>query len=156
MPDPRVEIPMADRIARRTAVVEALGILTAVQELQRRLEAVDDGLALVEDRLADRQDNEARGILALADSVRADAHGVSEAVEEVDEQSFSLYFLGSTRDAPTEADRINLMRMGEQVGRVVSRLNAFLTGRVGAFRQRVESVGIGVFPDLRPVQRPGG
>jgi len=64
--------------------------------------------------------------------------------------------MSSTRDAPTEAERITLAQAGEGLDRVVSRYNAFLAGQVNQFLDALEAAGIGVFPDLRPVQRTGG
>jgi hypothetical protein len=154
--DPRVEISLADRILKRDAVREGYALIGTLQEIQDRMRDVHQGLGLVEERLEDRQDEQARELRELADSVRADAGSLAEAIDDVEENSFSVFFMAFTRDAPTEADRITLMRMEESLGRLVSRFNAFLSGRVGDYRQQVEAAGLGVFPDLRPVQRPAG
>jgi photosystem II stability/assembly factor-like uncharacterized protein len=154
--DPRIEISLEDRILKRDAVQEGYAIIGTLQELQSRLRDVHSGLGLVDERLDDRQDEQARELRELADSVRLDAEALAEAVDDVEEHSFSIFFMAFTRDAPTEADRITLMRMGESLGRLVSRFNAFLTGRIGDYRRRAEAAGLGVLPDLRPVQRPGG
>jgi hypothetical protein len=154
--DPRVEIPLADRIQRRNAVQEGLALTGTLQDIQERLRTTTEGLSQLEARLQARRDDEAENLRALVDSVRNQMGPLEESLTQVTREGFSLYSMGLTRDAPTEADRINLVKMGESVDRIVTRFNAFLGGPVENLRQGLEASGIGAFPDVRTVQRRAG
>jgi hypothetical protein len=157
LPDPRVEISLADRIQKRNAVREGLGLARTLQDLRERLQSLTDGLDRVEEFLEGRQDPEAQGVRAQADSLRGETVRINEGVAEVNRSSRVIFSMASTRDAPTEAERITLARTGERLDRIVSRFNAFLGGQVGEFRRALEAARIGAFPDLRPIPRgPGG
>jgi hypothetical protein len=88
--------------------------------------------------------------------LRGEIVRLDEAVTEVSRNSRTIFSMASTRDVPTEAERITLARTGESLDRVVSRFNAFLGGQVGEFRRALEAARIGAFPDLRPIQRGPG
>jgi len=157
LPDPRVDIPLAERILKRNAIQEGMNLLGDLQELRERLQSVTDGLSRVETALRERQDEEARQLRALADSIRAEVGRIEETLSQVSRKSRSIRSIASTRDAPTESDRIHLSQTGESLDGVLSRFNAFLSGQIGEFRRAVEGAGIGAFPDLRPIpRRPGG
>jgi hypothetical protein len=157
LPDPRVDIPLTERIQKRNAVQEGLALLRTLQDLQEGLQTLTDGLDRVGALLEERRDQEAQGLRVLADSVRAEAVRIEEALAQVNRNSRSIFSLAATRDAPTESDRITLAQTGDRLDRVASRFNAFLAGRVGEFRRAVEGAGIGAFPELRPIpRRPGG
>ena len=156
LPDPRVEISLADRIQKRNAVREGLGLARTLQDLRERLQSLTGGLERVEELLGNRQDAEAQGVRARADSLRGEMVRLDEAVTEVSRNSRTIFSMASTRDVPTEAERITLARTGESLDRVVARFNAFLGGQVGEFRRALEAARIGAFPDLRPIQRGPG
>jgi photosystem II stability/assembly factor-like uncharacterized protein len=156
LPDPRVEIPLQVRIQRRNVVLEGFALVGTLQELQARLQSVTEGLEGLEALLRGRRDPQAQELQTMADSVRTDAREISDAVNEVSRDSRQLFSLASTRDAPTESDRIAVAQTGEALERVLARFNAFLSGRVGDLRRAVEGAGIGALPELRPVVRRGG
>jgi hypothetical protein len=157
LPDPRVEIPLEERIQKRNALQQALAITRALQDVEERLQAVGDGLDAVGPLLEGRSDQIAVGIRTMADSLRAEAGRIDGALLQVSRDRRSLLAMASTREAPTESERINLARAGDGLDRVLARINAFLTGPVGGFRRTVEGVGIGSFPEVRPIpRRPGG
>lgn len=156
LPDPRVDIPLAERIQKRNAVQEGLTLLRTLQDLRDGLQSVADGLDRVETLLEERRDQEAQGIRALADSIRAEAVRIDESLAQVNRNSRTISSMAATRDAPTESERITLARTGEGLDRVASRFNAFLAGRVGEFRRAVEGAGIGAFPELRSIPRRTG
>jgi hypothetical protein len=157
--DPRVEIALQARIARREAVQAGTAIMATLQEIQSRLQDAAEGIEGLKERLGNRRDEQARAILALADSVLAEGLGVGDEVSDLSRSSRQLYSLASVRDAPTESDRIALAKSGETVDRLISRVNAYLVGRVGALRDATDAAGLGALPELRPVIRrdsPGG
>ncbi|MCJ7629316.1 MAG: hypothetical protein MUO50_13135, partial [Longimicrobiales bacterium] len=153
LPDPRVEIPLAERILKRDAVREGLILTRALQDVRERLQTVTEGLDAVESLVEGRLDEEALGLRARIDSLRAEAGRIDGALAEANRDSRSILSMASTRDAPTESDRINLARAGEGLDRVLARLNAFLTGQIGDFRRAVDAAGVGPFPDARPIPR---
>jgi hypothetical protein len=153
--DPRLEIPLQIRLERRQAVQEGTGIMATMLELQTRLEEAIAGIEALKARLGRRQDAQARGVNALADSVLAEGEVVGEAITRASRDFRQIYSLEAVRDAPTESDRIALVRAGESLDRLISRFNAFLVGRVRDLRERAETAGIGPLPDLRPVVRRG-
>ncbi len=153
LPDPRVEIPMEDRIQKRHAVEEMTALMATLQDLQDRLRSVTQGVASVTGSLGALQPQQAQNLRTMADSVRAGASSIGEAVATVEANRMTLFFMSFTRDAPTEAERITLARAGENLDRIVTRLNAFLTGQVGDFQQAAEASGLTGFPEIRTVQR---
>jgi photosystem II stability/assembly factor-like uncharacterized protein len=159
LPDPRVEIPLQVRMDRRRAVQEGTSIMATLLDMQTRLEETRAGIEGLEALLGERRDAEARALLSLADSVLAEGETVGDAVARLSRGSRQVSSLASVRDAPTESDRIALAQTGEALGRLLSRFNAYLVGRVGGLQEAVEAAGIGPFPDLRPAIRrevPGG
>ncbi len=156
LPDPRVEIPMVDRIAKREAIEAGFGALATIQDLQARLRTIDEGLNGLETLFGDRSHQQISDLRALADSVRSEAEEVGRRVQSLSRSSRQLYSMGATRDAPTESDRIALSQADEALGRVVSRFNAFLGGRVEDLREALQTAGIGALPEIRPVTRRTG
>jgi hypothetical protein len=156
LPDPRVEISLQDRTAKRNAVREGMSILATLQEMQNRIDSLDLGLSQVRGRLGNRQDQEAGRIRAMVDSTGTELGAIRDAVSEAGGNRRALSSIGSTREAPTESDRILLLQTGEALDRAISRLNAFLSGRVGDLRRALEGLGMGSFPELRPVLRGSG
>lgn len=153
LPDPRIEIPMEDRIRKRHAVEEMTALMATLQDLQDRLRSVSQGVASVSASLGTLQPQQAEDLRAMADSVGAGASSISDAVATVEGNRMTLFFMAFTRDAPTEAERITLARAGEGLDRIVTRFNAFLTGQVGDFQQAAEASGLTGFPEIRTVQR---
>jgi hypothetical protein len=135
LPDPRVEIPLEDRIQKRNAVEEMTALMATLQDLQDRLQSISQGLSGVTGSLGTLQPQQAEDLRTLADSVRTRASSIREAVADVEAHRMTLLFMAFTRDAPTEAERITLARAGESLDRVVTRFNAFLTGQVGEFQR---------------------
>ncbi len=152
LPDPRVEISLAERILKRNAVREGQALTGALQEVRRALDAVKQALGGVE----------AQGVQlspqmrSLADSVRAEGARIEDAAVVAARSNRSLRAMGATRDAPTEADRITLARTREQADRVVARFNAFVWGRLAELRSALEGAGISDFPVTRPISRSYG
>ncbi|NNM04910.1 MAG: hypothetical protein HKO65_07380 [Gemmatimonadetes bacterium] len=156
LPDPRVDIPMAERIAKREAVQEASAVLATIQDLQDRLRSIHEGLDGLEALYGGRTDQQIVELRSLGDSIGAEATEIEDRVESLSRSSRQLYSLSSTRDAPTESDRIALSQAAEALGSVVSRFNAFLSGRVGDLRHALDAAGITALPNIRPVARRTG
>lgn len=150
--DPRVEIPLADRILRRDAVREGLHILLALQRVQEGLRVGREGLA----GLGGPDGVRIPGIQLLVDSVGAEVDRIGRAASDAQGDRGSLLALGSIREAPTEAERIGLARTRNRVDGVVARFNALVFGRLNELKEAVAAAGMGELPSLRPVPRGYG
>ena len=153
-PDPRVDIPLEERIRKRNAVVEGNLVLSDMRAVESGLAELEELLGLV--RQEGNPLGSASDLSIAADSVEAEAERIGEALSRVEEASFSLFFMGLTRDAPTESDRINLVRAGRAVDALAARFNAFVSGRVRRLADEAERAGIRGVPDLSTIPRRGG
>jgi len=157
LPDPRVEIPLEDRILKRQALQQAMDIFRAADDVGRGLTAISQGLDRVREAVGDRRDEVGRSLLTTADSLEARVGILEDELEQLNDGRRVLFAMGQTRDAPTEADGINLIRSGEALDRVIGRFNALVAGDVRSFRQAVEDAGLTLLPQIYPVLRnPGG
>ena len=55
--------------------------------------------------------------------------------------------MAGSYDRPTEGQTLDLRRLGDAVGRLVSRLNVFLDNDVAAFSRQADEAGLSLFPD---------
>ncbi len=153
--DPRVHVPPAERTEKREALRRALGLTARLAEVQERAEAVREGVRRLREALAGRDDETARVLCAAADTLE-EGLAVAAGEEEVGRYRRSVLGLASSYDRPTEGQILDLRRMGEAVDRLVSRVNAFLSADVVAFRRRLEEAGLSYFPDLGLVPLTSG
>jgi hypothetical protein len=64
------------------------------------------------------------------------------------------YFLGSSWDAPTAAERRYLAIAEERVGAALDRFNRFYAERVAPFSARVRGEKVELLPDEAPLAKP--
>jgi photosystem II stability/assembly factor-like uncharacterized protein len=144
--DPRVEVPLAERIEKIAALRHAVGLTAILGEVEARQRVVEDGLSRVRVALAARSDEAAMALRAEADSLQARLAGAADARDAAVFRR-AVATLGSSWDRPTEGQRLDLHRMDDALRRVVDRLNGFIEGEWGPFRGRVEAGGLTPLPD---------
>jgi hypothetical protein len=140
-------------MAKRRAVDEALEIFRVLHELESRLETLERGLDQADRGLARRRDDTAESLRASAASLRAEKTSLETAVSGLRGLQRDLFTMTGTPDAPTEADRINLIRAGEAVDRITTRFNALLIQEIHPFRTALAAAGLGSFSEMRSVLR---
>jgi hypothetical protein len=155
-PDPRVEITLQDRILKRNAVLDGNNLLVDLQAVGQGLGGLRDGLETLMPKIDEEGGASFSDLREMADSVEAEASRIGDALSEVEGASFSLFFMGLTRDAPTESDRVNLVRARREIDALVARFNGFVTGRVRALRERASGLGLGMHLEVSPIPRREG
>jgi len=148
--DPRVDVPMIDRIAKHTAVEASLDLEAQVamvrMAIRRVSEAVDGVEALVGAEVG-------FGMTGLVEDGR-DLRRRLEALADyrgVEQYRSGVRGLTSSYDAPTEGQRLDLIRMEEAVARLVRVIDDFLLLEVMPYRDRVEAANLDVFVFIGPI-----
>ena len=150
LPDPRVEIEMTDRITKYQALKRAQELNVRVTELQRATNSVREGV----DRVLRLLESDARSVGAeLVTSGQRLQRRLEEVAdfEGVDQYRSGVSGLSSSYDAPTEGQRIDLIRMEEALDILTERINDFLLLDVTRFRNQVEAADLDVFPSMGPI-----
>jgi photosystem II stability/assembly factor-like uncharacterized protein len=150
-PDPRVEVPMDQRIAKREALDRALELNNRSRVLQEAVQEVNDNLGRLQGLLDDQP--EARD--ALEEPVRAvrdELSGINDGFQELRGSSRAVFGLDGSRDAPTEAQRVALERMEQGILALERQVNGFIRGAVEDLRRAVEASGLEVFPPVEPIR----
>jgi photosystem II stability/assembly factor-like uncharacterized protein len=146
LPDPRVEVPLSERVEKHQAIQAALDLdrrLGAARALTERIRtALDRTVELLAERDVEGADDirEAAGALA-----RALDEASSE--EEVSRYRRGVRTLDGSYDRPTEGQRLDLQRMTVAVQELESAMNRLVVVQVAEFRRMVEDAGLGTFPD---------
>ncbi len=157
VPDPRVEIPMVDRIRKRNALERGLVLEEALSTVRQRRGEVSRDLARIRELLASRQDDEARALRSGLDSIRAEVDVIREWLDEAERHRSIVLGMASTRDGPTEAEHMALFRMADITERIIMMYNALLVGRIAGLRKEVQEAGLGNFLEPRFIPAvPGG
>lgn len=150
LPDPRVEIDMIDRVAKYQAVKAAAVLNARIARLQRATTQVREGVDRVL-QLLGSDDLDGRSEL------RSSGQELKSRLEEVadfrslDQYRSGVFGLSSSYDAPTEGQRIDLIRMEEALDRVEQEINDFLVLDVARFRERVRAADLEAFPLVGPI-----
>jgi len=152
LPDPRVEISLEDRILRRNLARAALSLVGALQEVQAGLDVVMEGV----DRWAGSQAGVGQDLRTLGDSVRAEARRIGGVASSMAGRRRDLVAIRSPRDAPTESERITLIRARDEVDRLVSMYNALVWGRVTELNEALTAAGLEGFSVPRAIPRTYG
>jgi len=156
LPDPRVEIPMGERIEKQAAIRSGLEMTLASQKIQERSRGVTQALDRVLELLGDREDEGAEGLRDAAREIRAELGRIGGVLGDVNRNRRAVFSMAATRDAPTEAERIALTRMDEALERAITQVNGLLVTKVAALRTAVASADLELFPEFRVVIREGG
>jgi len=140
--DPRVEIPMAERIEKRNAVLWAHELVVLTREIQRRLRQLNESVEAVDGEVGRDQDASAEEIRELVSNVRRALEEIETSLGALNRDRRRLYSLGATRDAPTEAERITLARMQEGADETVAALNGLIAGAYEDLRNAATAAGV--------------
>ena len=148
VPDPRVDIPPVERVAKRRAVLQAAILQARLRELvwtRRRIEEAvrgvteqigpegDPGLANAAGELLDRLDAAARN-------------------PELDDYMRTVRGLDESLDAPTEGQRIDLQRATEALDRMIRTVDDIIVLDVARFRDLARGGGYEVFEEIRMIE----
>ncbi|MDH5760198.1 MAG: hypothetical protein OEZ65_11465 [Gemmatimonadota bacterium] len=147
LPDPRVEVPDAERREKYEAVVAGLRLVSRLSALERTSREVEEGIGRILASLdAQEGQREAMG------RVRDQASALERRLRVVSDFSSAsrhrraVSGLSTSYDRPTEGQRLDLQRMDEALSRLESLMNGFLSLDVADFRALVREHGFGDFP----------
>jgi photosystem II stability/assembly factor-like uncharacterized protein len=153
LPDPRVEIPLADRIRKREGVLLALELTVSGRAVELRRGEVAEAMDRTLEVLGIRQDPEAVGLRDTVEAIRIDLEEVGALLDSMDLHRSTVRAMGDTRDAPTEAERIALFRTEELLEEAIIRMNGLLVTRVAGLRSALEAAHLEPIPEFRVVIR---
>ncbi len=151
--DPRVQIPLADRIEKRNAVRRAVNLLSLAQDAQLRARQVSEVVDRVVEELGERPDSAHTSLRELLGEIRVRTAEVGERTRDANRYRRMVFSLRATRDAPTEAQRIALFKMGQEVDGAVASVNGLLTGPFDQLRTLAAEAGLTPIPELQLVFR---
>jgi hypothetical protein len=139
--DARVTIDMVERIAKYQAVKRGLNLDARLRALRAAIVSVHDELQRVNDLVG------ARGFAGDAELLETGQSLVDELRELTDFRSVMRYRpgvlgLASSYDAPTEGQRLDLIRMEEELDRLMQRIGDFLILDINQFARRVYAAGL--------------
>ncbi|MCH7891842.1 MAG: hypothetical protein IH921_10110, partial [Gemmatimonadetes bacterium] len=148
--DPRVDVELVDRINKYQAVKRGL-------ELDARLRALRAAIASVHDELQ-RVTGWARrggfpGDVALLETSQALGDELRRLTDfgSVREYRPEVLGLTSSYDKPTEGQRLDLIRMEEELDGLTQRIGDFLILDINLFARRVEDAGLDVSFFIGPI-----
>ncbi|HEU4419075.1 MAG TPA: hypothetical protein VFT55_09065, partial [Planctomycetota bacterium] len=169
LPDPRVEIALADRQAKDTLRAQREQLQADLSRATQRLFRGKRDIEVVEKRLAIERkvkDGETDPHKALRDALVA----VNRAFTEVEEKLWGKKVQGivrnedtlftqanaemritSTDDAPNATELQGMARAARKVPEITAAVDAFATGPLATFRTAVEQSGLSLLPLVEPV-----
>jgi hypothetical protein len=149
-PDPRVDIPMADRVAKFEAQMEALELNARSSEMQRVVREVNQAADRVIAAVRGLDGDDARELGRAGRELKT---ALEEAVDfgAANRQRRALFAMGSSWDAPTEGELLALRRTAAAIDALESVLNEFLAGPVADFRAQTLAAELDLFPAFEPV-----
>ena len=148
--DARVEIEMVERIAKYQAVRRGLNLDARLRALRAAVASVHAELQRVSDLVG------ARGFAGDAELLETGQSLVDELRELTDFRGVMRYHLGvlslgSSYDAPTEGQRLDLIRMEEELDGLMQRIGDFLILDINRFARRVYAAGVEVSLFIGPI-----
>ncbi len=156
LPDPRVEISMAERTEKLSAVRWSLELLVLGLEVEAKVQELEGALGRVRSEIGGWGDAGAQEIMDLIRGLGARLDGVRDELGRVNSQRRTLYSLGATREAPTEAERLALSRTEGGLDGVISSLNAIIAGAYEELRSRLREGGFAGISEVSVVIRGTG
>ena len=148
--DPRVDVELVDRISKYQAVKRGLGLDARLRALRAATASVHDELQRVIDWV--REDGPMGDVTlleasqALGDQLR----GLAD-FESVMRYHPGVLGLTSSYDAPTEGQRLDLIRMEEELDGLTRGIGDFLILDINLFAGRVEDAGLDVSFFIGPI-----
>ncbi|MEJ2204252.1 MAG: hypothetical protein P8170_09090 [Gemmatimonadota bacterium] len=146
--DPRVEVPMEERLEKVQAIRSGLDLERRLQAVRSAAQEIRDALDRTLAGVGDRDDDTAREIREGARALESALVDASSDAE-VNRYRRSVRTLAGSYDRPTEGQRLDLERMGDAVARLESAMNQLILGPVADFRRLLEAAELGSFPQIR-------
>ena len=152
LPDPRTDVPMADRVAKYEAAMEAALLNRRLSRAQARVDEVEEAIGKVTETLQGMEGDDVEALRTAAEELQDTLD------EEIDfgpanDQRRGLFALQSSWDAPTTLERTAMERMSDALDDIEADVNRMLTGPVADFRAQVAATDLDLFPDFEPVGR---
>ena len=152
LPDPRVEVPMADRMAKFEASMDAALMNQRFTAAQRRLREVNEAIDKVMETLDGMEGDD-------VEAIREAGQALKDALEEgvdfgpANSQRRGLFALQSSWDAPTTLERTAMERFETALGDIEASLNEMIQGAVADFRAQLAGAQLELFPEFDTVGR---
>ena len=156
LPDPRQEIPLGERVRKRDAIRLALELAVSNQAVRARSQEVGQLLDRVLSALSELDPVEASGLREKVLRVREGLADLDTHLQGLRGTERTLYSMGSTRDAPTESERIALSRMEEGVEAAITKINSLIVTSLTELRSAVAGTDLEPIPEFRVLIREGG
>ena len=139
--DPRLDIELVDRIAKYQAVNRGADLDSRLRALLAAISSVQQELDRVGDRVRNRGSS---GDLALLESSLALGDELRELADfrSVIRHRAGVMGLTSSYDRPTEGQRLDLIRMEEELDALTLRIGDFLILEINRFASEVDAAGL--------------
>ena len=148
--DPRVDVELVDRIGKYQAVKNGLDLDARLRALRAVITSVHNELQRVIDWV--REDGFA-GDMTLLEAGQALGDELRELADFRSVMRYRSGVLGltSSYDEPTEGQRLDLIRMEEELDGLTQRIGDFLILDINFFARRVEDAGLDVSFFIGPI-----
>ncbi|MFC1575211.1 WD40/YVTN/BNR-like repeat-containing protein [Gemmatimonadota bacterium] len=167
LPDPRVDIPVEERLAKIQALEEAGEWAALAREAQDRLEETQASVEGVLEKLgtdpADAPLREAGESLQLLLQEALEmlftgpsCQGICGGDPLASRVRTPLSLLGSSQAAPSPNDRLAMAHAREALSQVVNQVNGIMGGEVARFRDMLGNAGYSSFPSPAPLRIGAG
>ena len=148
--DPRADIDMVERIAKHQAVERGLMLDARLSALRAAIVSVHDELQRLSDTLGARGFGGDAALLESSQSLDDELRELSD-FGSVMRHRPGVLGLASSYDAPTEGQRLDLIRMEEELDGLMRRIGDFLILDINQFARRVYAAGVEVSLFIGPI-----
>ena len=152
LPDPRTDVPMADRVAKYEAAMEAAILNRRLSRAQERVGEVEEAIDKVLETVRGMEGDDAEALRTAAEELQ-DTLDEEIDFDAANSQRRGLFALQSSWDAPTTLERTAMERMSDALEDIEADVNRMLAGPVADFRAQVAAADLDLFPDFEPVGR---
>ena len=148
--DPRLEVELVDRISKYQAVKRGLDLDARQRALQAAIASVHDELQRVIDWV---REGGFAGDVTLLEASQALGDELRDLADFRSVMRYRPGVLGltSSYDEPTEGQRLDLIRMEEELDGLTQRIGDFLILDINLFARRVEDAGLDVSFFIGPI-----
>ncbi len=148
--DPRLEISVEDRIAKYQAVKLGVNLVARSRALQAAVASVQAELRRVIDWVRDEGSRGSMELLETSQSLGEELAGLAD-FSGVTRYRPGVLGLTSSYDRPTEGQRLDLIRMEEELDPLTRRIGDFLILDINQFGRRVNAAGLDVSFFIGPI-----
>jgi hypothetical protein len=161
LPDPRITVPQRDREAKYAMLLRAQRQIELVTEVVVRLRDTEEAIDAVLERATSLDDSTAQALTQSGDALKERLDEVSQSFMEppsgqgifsgppttFDRLRRAGFSLGSSWDAPTEAQTIMLERAEAALDTALEELNLVFAEDVAAFRAQAQAADLALIPE---------